>query len=211
MSVSQLKPSGEVIARLRAVDSRVLWVPTRIMRRIVKASCGISGFGIKVPHQSCYPMRADSFWGLVDVVELEQERKSAHPFDREAIDDDATSDGSGWVLPISHPDLDGLNRQPMSEVLMWGWKVLLHARIDLAFADLLKHRKLTPAAILGRIQRIGQTEFHEIRAVLRQEERLLPPVTNVSVYTEFAALYAELCCFEPQSKHAVKNWECFVS
>src|SRR5205823_2458601 len=42
-----------------------------------------------------------------------------------------------------------------------------------------------------------QVEFDEIRLVLRQEERLLPPVDTTSTYVEFVALFLELTHFAP--------------
>ena len=58
--------------------------------------------------------------------------------------------------------------------------------------------KLTEADVRSRIQEIGPIEFEEIRAVLRQEEYLLPPRTDLAVYVEFAAVYLELRYFVPE-------------
>ena len=47
-------------------------------------------------------------------------------------------------------------------------------------------------ALCQRIHRIGETEFDEIRLVLRQDELLLPPHDDRETYVEFAALWLEL-------------------
>ena len=74
---------------------------------------------------------------------------------------------------------------------------MFHARVHDAFDDLLGSNKLTTAAIRERINRIGQIEFDEIRLVLRQEDALLPPVSDASTYVEFVALFLELQLFDP--------------
>src|SRR5262249_6648266 len=45
--------------------------------------------------------------------------------------------------------------------------------------------------------RLGPTEFDAIRAVLRQENFLMPPRDDRTAYAEFAALYLELRYFAP--------------
>ncbi|MGE0404395.1 MAG: hypothetical protein AB7T06_47235, partial [Kofleriaceae bacterium] len=44
-----------------------------------------------------------------------------------------------------------------------------------------------------------QTEFDEIRTVLRQEDLLLPPADDAGTYVEFVALYLELAHFAPSA------------
>ena len=43
-----------------------------------------------------------------------------------------------------------------------------------------------------RLEQIGSSAFDEVRAVLGQEAFLLPPVSTVSVYVEFVAVFLEL-------------------
>src|SRR4029079_12229087 len=56
---------------------------------------------------------------------------------------------------------------------------------------------LTKAMVRERIHRIGETEFDEIRRVLRSDELLLPPYDDLETYAEFAALSLELRHFSP--------------
>ncbi len=58
--------------------------------------------------------------------------------------------------------------------------------------------KLSPADVRQRIAAIGDIEFEEIRLVLRQEDYLLPPKDDRTVYVEFAAVYLELRYFVPE-------------
>src|SRR5262249_3676712 len=83
------------------------------------------------------------------------------------------------------------------EALVRYWRLLFHARVHLALEGRVAEGKLSATGVRQRIHRIGQAEFDEIRAVLRQEKYLLDPHDPVSVYVEFAALYLELRHFAP--------------
>ena len=174
--------ASQLARLLAAADPRVIWLPARIMRRVIKADRELGGFGLHVPHQECYVIARERFWELVERDEVEVGR-----------------DEGRWVLAIAHPDPEELPRQPVSESLLWGWRRLLHATIDALFADRLAAHELTPAALRARVHEVGQTEFDAIRALLRDEDRLLPPLTTAQLYTEFVALYCELRHFEPDA------------
>src|SRR5262245_21764443 len=60
---------------------------------------------------------------------------------------------------------------------------IFHACVHAALAA----RKLSPAVLRERVNRIGQTEFDEIRFILRQDDLLLPPRDDAETYVEFAA------------------------
>ena len=75
------------------------------------------------------------------------------------------------------------------------WRAVFHGQIHKA----LDARALTTAAIRERIDAIGQTEFDEIRSVLRQEDLLFPPADEAVIYLEFVALYLELARFAPRA------------
>src|SRR6185295_6987558 len=57
--------------------------------------------------------------------------------------------------------------------------------------------RLNSAIVGQRIRQIGSAEFEEIRTVLKQEDLLLPPKSDLSTYVEFAAVYLELRYFAP--------------
>jgi len=75
------------------------------------------------------------------------------------------------------------------------WRLVFHGKVHQA----LEERALTPAGIRERIDAIGQTEFDEIRSVLRQEDLLFPPADEAVIYVEFVALYLELARFAPRA------------
>src|SRR5690606_28144199 len=85
------------------------------------------------------------------------------------------------------------------EALTQLWRTVFHARVHQAFDELLEQRRLGVSVIRERVHRIGQTEFDEIRSVLKQEDLLLPPVTEAGAYVEFVALCLELRDFAPRA------------
>src|SRR5207244_3020719 len=126
------------------------------------------GLGLQVPHEHCYWLPRAELGKLVAADEL----------------------------PIA------LDKLPERVTLVSGssetaWRSIFHARVHRAFDDLLEKKTITTGVIRERVNRIGQTEFDEIRSVLRQEELLLPPVDEVQTYIEFVALYLELQYFAP--------------
>jgi hypothetical protein len=153
----------------------------RVVRRVIKKHRRLPGMGLQVPHAQCYTLaRAD----LLELVE----RDELH-VDPEALPAHVAIFG-GSRAALAAGDRGELSR---------AWRLIFHARVHQAFDELLAQRAITPAAIRERINRIGQTEFDEIRSVLRQEELLLPPVDDTRTYAEFVALYLELQQFAPRT------------
>ena len=148
-------------------------VAERVLRRIVKHHRDLRGIGLQVPHDRCYTLTREELARLVDASELAVPIAS---------------------LPARVVVVAG-ERAPTSVL----WRNLFHAHVHRAFDELLAARGLTPAAIRERVHRIGQTEFDEIRSVLRQEHLLLPPIDATSIYVEFVALYLELSYFAPDA------------
>ncbi len=87
--------------------------------------------------------------------------------------------------------------RPLAETLEELWRYAFHARVHQEIDRLAAAGVLTPARIRERIHRLGQTEFDEIRLVLRQDRLLLPPHDDRETYAEFAAWYLELRRFAP--------------
>lgn len=156
-----------------------LLVDDRVLRRVIKAHRKVRAVGLAVPHEHCYAIARGELERHVEADEVEvalaalPERVLLVRADRGALAGDRPD---AW----SHL-----------------WRAIFHARVHAAFDELLEARALTPAVIRERVHRIGQTEFDEIRSVLRQEALLLPPIDEASTYIEFVALYLELRHFAP--------------
>lgn len=165
---------------LQAADSSALLVIPRLLRRVIKRHRKLTGIGLEVPHRKSYVIGRDALLALTSRAEL-----GVGP-QREL---------SATVLLIAAPDPAKLAAIPRGPALVKYWRLLFHARIHQAIGDRIADGRLTESAIRERIHRIGQTEFNEIRTVLRQEKYLLPPRDDPAVYEEFAALYLDLSWF----------------
>nr|MBA2538148.1 hypothetical protein [Deltaproteobacteria bacterium] len=154
-------------------------VEERVLRRIIKGHRKLRGVGLQVPHEQCYELRREELTPHVEPDEV--------AVDLTTLPDRVT--------------LVSADRDKLTTPEAWTavWRSVFHAKVHQAFEERLESRRLTIAAIRERINRVGQTEFDEIRSVLKQEDLLLPPVDDVVTYVEFVALYLELAHFAPQA------------
>ena len=136
-------------------DPAVLLVPPRILRRVIKQDRGFGGLGMQVPHYKSYVIRRDALLCIADRAEL------GVPPDR---------DVSETVILLPQPDAARLRSLSPETILRRCWRFLFHARVHLA----LEARPLDQAAISDRVRRLGSAVFNEARAVLRQDNFLLP-------------------------------------
>jgi hypothetical protein len=164
-------------------------VEERVLRRVIKGHRKLRGVGLQVPHENCYQLPRDAFAELVESDEVAVEIPTLPE-----------------RIVLIHGDRDKL---ATPEGWTAAWRAIFHARIHLAFEEKLETRRLTLSAIRERIHRVGQTEFDEIRTVLKQEDLLLPPQpgtpaalpggNDITTYVEFVALYLELKHFAPNA------------
>jgi hypothetical protein len=168
---------AELARLLQAADPATLLVPPRLLRRVIKHNRRMAGLGLQVPHRKCYFLARDALLGVVERAELEIEA------DRELPE---------HLILIARPDADKVAAMPRGRALVKYWRLLFHARVHLAVEHRLASGRLTEAGVRARVDRLGQTEFDEIRSVLRQENFLLPPYTDAVAYAEFAAVYLEM-------------------
>jgi len=167
---------GELVQLLQAAEPAALLVPPRLLRRVIKHDRKLTSFGLQVPHHKSYVITRPALLELTTPAEL-------------GISADRTLPAT--VLLLAQPEAEALAALPRGDALVACWRRLFHLRVHQAIAG----RALTDAALRQRIHRIGQTEFDEVRVVLRQEKYLLPPRDDRGVYEEFAAVYLELSYF----------------
>ncbi len=170
----------ELEAALAAVDRAVVLAPPRILRRVIKQDRQIGGIGLKAPHRKTYVIDAARLLQIVDRDEL-----GLPPHTPLA----------GAVILLARPDADYLASLTAGEAKIKYWRLLFHARVHEALDQKVAEGLLSAASVRARIARIGPAAFEEIRTVLRQEDLLLPPVDDLAVYLEFAAVYLELRFF----------------
>ena len=168
---------------VQGADPSVLLVEARILRRIIKADRHLVGIGLQVPHGKSYVI---SRAGLLQIITA-----------------DELGLPPGWELPptvvlLAYPASDEMRILGRDLLLLQYWRRLFHAYVHRALEKRVAQGRLTNAVVRHRIQALGATEFDAARAVLRQENYLLPPRDDRSVYVEFAAVYLELRHLAPQ-------------
>jgi hypothetical protein len=168
----------ERLEQLLFRSAGALVVDPRVMRRIIKAHRGASGL---VPHARCYAVYRGELMSTGLVSEL------GVRFD----------DLPDPVLLVARPSSRETQGSTDAQILARLWRLVFHARIHVALESKVRAGELDTAALRVRIDRIGQIEFDEVRAILRHDDLVLPPYDDREVYIEFAALYLEQRYFAP--------------
>lgn len=148
-------------------------VDPRIVRRVIRQQRELEGLGIHVPHEHCAAATREDLLRWVSAKELGQPAAS--------LPDEV-------VLVAREEEVSARTL----------WQRNFHGRVHLALARKQRQGELSVAAVRARINAIGQTEFDEIRAVLRQEDLVASVQDDVEVYVEFAATYLEYRWFDPE-------------
>ncbi len=175
--------NAELESAVSAVDEAALLIPARIVRRVIKHDRNLPDAGLRVPHRKVYFLDRDAFFQIVDPSEV----GIAGP-----------ADLPEQLILLARPEPEQLSTTTRPRVLMKYWRLLFHARVHLEIDRALASGRLTTATVRERVAQIGRIEFDEIRAVLRQENLLLPPVDDVTTFVEFMAVYLELRFFAPR-------------
>ncbi|MBK8256981.1 MAG: hypothetical protein IPK82_30440 [Polyangiaceae bacterium] len=166
----------------------VLLIEGRILRRLIKAHRHIKGLGLRVPHVHCYAIPRDALLRLAAPEDLD-------PNVRNLLTRQTDLRHVVLVARIPHTEVA---RLPPNEVTNRLWRAAFHARVHVEIESRIDSGQLPEAAVRERIDRIGQTEFDEIRDILRQDDLLLPPGGDREAYAEFVALFLELRYFAPR-------------
>lgn len=152
------------------------------MRRVIKQDRELPGLGFRIPHRKSYVISGERLRPFIEPEELSLPGVQYIP---------------ETVILISEPkesELEGMSRD---DLFRWTWRLLFHARVHLELEGQIRNDQLSNADIRARIDRIGQVEFDEARAVLQSEHFLIGHPDAGHVYTEFAALFLEYLYFSP--------------
>ncbi len=164
--------------RLHAAQSGAIVLDGRLLRRLIKAHRDLAGIGLSVPHAGCYTLPKGALLGLVDPAILGHEAATLPE----------------QVILVARPSPSELAGRTPDEVLARLWRSAFHAEVHRT----IEARGLDDATIRARIDSIGQIEFDEIRAALRDDDRLFVRADDREAYVEFAALFLELRHFAPR-------------
>jgi hypothetical protein len=171
--------AAELQKLLIDVDPGALLMPPRLLRRVIKQDRAIGGVGLQVPHRKSYTIGREALLPIVDRSEL-------------GVSED-------WPLPaqvvlLACPET-WLATHTREQALVRFWRLLFHARIDLAIQNMISDGRLTESRIREIIHRIGTVEVEEAVRVIRAENFLLPPADLRVCFTEFVSLFFELRYF----------------
>jgi hypothetical protein len=175
---------------LRERDPAVLVAEERIVRRVVKRDREIAGLGLRVTHGRCLVVRRAALLACASAQDLGVDRELPER-----------------VILLARP-----SRTAEGDRAVLLARALFHARVHAALDDACdattRDEGLTIDTIRKRVHAIGETEFDEIRSVLRQDDHL-PRRTDAepleeerATYVEFAALWLELGRFDPALRAA---------
>ncbi len=167
--------------RLAHAKAGPILVEPRLLRRIIKRHRAFPGLGLEVPHARCYAIDRDALLTIASPTELGR----------------AAADLPTEVILLARPTPEERRGTAPAEILTQLWRAAFHAAVHLEIERRFAVGALTEARIRARIHRIGETEFDEVRLVVRHDDHLLPPYNDRETFTEFAALYLELRSFDP--------------
>ncbi|MFO0925712.1 MAG: hypothetical protein U0736_01585 [Gemmataceae bacterium] len=167
----------QLTERIRRVDPAAVLVPPRILRRVIRLHRDLPGVALFVPHRRSYLIRRETLLLFVAPQEL-------------GVASAAALADRVLLLPEPSPRQARLSTAALLRVY---WRLLFHADVHRQLAA----RRLDPATVADRIDRLGPVEFAEVAAVLGQENYLFDPAGPAEVYEEFAAVYLELRHFDP--------------
>jgi hypothetical protein len=172
----------DVERQFRERDSGAFFVLPRVVRRVLQNELNISTNWLPPPHRKSCVVERDQLLWLVARDELGVDDETALP---------------QRLILIARPEEDRLDRFSREDLLRYYWRMLFHARIDFEMELKTAPGRMTTAELRRRIDSIGQTQFDEIRSVLRSEQMLRRPDDSRHVYAEFVATYHELRVFAP--------------
>jgi hypothetical protein len=177
--------AAELERAVRAADPAAVFVAPRVLRRLLRHDQGLDLFGWRVSRRRCL------------VIATTEALRRAEP-DELGLTADPAAEVPSLLIVMARPDPEVLASQGAGDVLIDAWRLLFPARVRTALAGRRAAGGLTRAGLHARIDRIGQANFDEIRAVLRYEGLLREDHDLDAAYEEFAALYLELRHFEPR-------------
>jgi hypothetical protein len=177
-----LSALASVERAIRDIDPSAFPVASRIVRRVIRNEIDLPALIGRVPHRKSFVIAADRARQIVLNDEL-------------GLDPGATL--PEVLLLLARPEEHELEAMTADALRDYYRRLHVHARIHAALDERLARGELTELTVAERLERIGSSAFDEVRAVLGQEAFLLPPVSTVSVYVEFVAVFLELRYYAP--------------
>ena len=173
---------AEVEQLFREREPGAFFVLPRVVRRVWQSELEIASPWVPPPHRKSCVIDRDRLLWLVA---------------RDELGVDADTPLPQRLILIARPEEDRLHGFSREDLLRYYWRLLFHARIDFELGPKTTPARMTVAELRSRIDSLGQTQFDEIRSVLRTEQMLLRSDDPRHVYAEFVAVWHELRVFAP--------------
>ncbi|MBC8116590.1 MAG: hypothetical protein H7062_19530, partial [Candidatus Saccharimonas sp.] len=173
---------AEVEQLFREREPGAFFVLPRVVRRVWQSELEIASPWVPPPHRKSCVIERDRLLWLVA---------------RDELGVDADTPLPQRLILIARPEEDRLHNFSREDLLRYYWRLLFHARIDFDLGPKTTPARMTVAELRSRIDALGQTQFDEIRSVLRTEQMLLHSDDPRHVYAEFVAVWHELHAFVP--------------
>ena len=167
---------------IREADPSAFPIASRIVRRVIRNEIDLPALIGRVPHRKSFVISAAQAQQIVLNDELGLDSGAPLP---------------ATLLLLARPEEHELEAMAADALREHYRRLHFHARVHAALDERLTRGELNELMVAERIEQIDSSAFDEIRAVLSQEAFLLPPISTVSVYVEFAAVFLELRYFAP--------------
>ena len=115
----------------------VLLVPPRILRRVIRQCCGLTGWGVNVPHRKSFVVERQTLLEIVDQEELRLQPGDSLP---------------ETVILLPQPDAEELDETPPGILLVRWWRLLFHARVHVALEKRGRQGALTVSTLRCRMR-----------------------------------------------------------
>ncbi len=180
------RQAADIEHAVHAADGAVFFAERRVLRRVVKHAL-LSHLGLHVP---------DRAWFVIDRETLLQaaNRDELFPLD-------APLPETVYLLRRTESELALV--LGLETVLLDYWRRVFRCRAEFTIRERFRMGEITDEGLRQRIDRIGQSEYDEVRAVLRSDDLVLPPRTEGAAYAVFVAQFWELRLFLP---HRLPNF-----
>jgi len=173
---------AEVEQLCREREPGAFFVLPRVVRRVWQNELEIASPWVPPPHRKSCVIDRDRLLWLVA---------------RDELGVDADTPLPQRLILIARPEEDQLSKFSREDLLRYYWRLLFHARIDFELGPKTTTDRMPSSELRRRIDALGQTQFDEIRSVLRAEQMLVRPDDPRLVYAEFVAVWHELRAFAP--------------
>jgi len=165
---------------VHAAEPAAFLVEQRVLRRVIKHHL-LSHLGLHVPERDAYAVEREV---LLQAVERDELAPADVPLPE-------------VVYLIARIAPEEAPPGGMPTLLLEYWRRVFRCRVESTVAAKFQRGELTRTQLMQRIDRIGQPEYDEVRAVLHSDDLVLPPRTEEAIYSVFAARFLELRYFAP--------------